>query len=314
MADSSGASLLESYSPTLTPDMANRPQKQRKSDDMDEHPDFGTTEERLVRLWAQVKGYRSSVMQSAPLQLAMLVGAGTLSADCVPDALNLWRTYSEQARFGDRPAADYSMILIRRIGDYLAERGQHERHRALLQSTLEAVPSASHKEIVLCRIAHAALREGDPDEALAWLARCDPAPTDLEADSEYRLAVAFVATSVGDFERVLTTVGRGIHTVPLSVAARLMAALLRANALERTDGLLAASGALVEFIQCEVGTPPEQLGLAASEHSYLVLCPQSLPLAIAQLQGQAALVRRPASRESGSAGRELLALPAARPL
>jgi hypothetical protein len=171
------------------------------------------------------------------------------------------------------------------LSNYFGQQGQEERRRALFESTLEALPSPAHQEVMRCRLSRAALKVGDADAARAWLASCDPAPLDLDADSEYRTSVAFLATFDHDFGRVLALLGRVHGSIPVSISQRLLVAMLRANALEKIGSLDEAVATLLDFARHSEGNLAERsYAVAMQANSWLDLCSQSVPRAIARLQ------------------------------
>jgi hypothetical protein len=59
--------------------------------------------------------------------------------------------------------------------------------------------------VLQAQLARAACRAGDPQAAASWLARCDPKPGELHADTAYRYASAYLATARGDFPAVVSS-------------------------------------------------------------------------------------------------------------
>jgi hypothetical protein len=200
--------------------------------------------------------------------------------------LAMWQSYCERAKAGDPTAGKYAVLLTAPLSNYFAQQGQEERKRALFESTLEAVPSPAQQEVMRCRLARAALKAGEVDAARAWLASCDPAPLDLDADSEYRLTAAYQATFDHDFGRVLALLGPTHGSIPVAVPSRLLIVLLRANALEKSGSLDAAVATLLHFASKSEGNLAEkQYAVGMQANAWLDLCTQSVPRAIAQLQG-----------------------------
>src|SRR5262249_9202953 len=64
------------------------------------------------------------------------------------------------------------------------------------------------------------------------LRECDPAPELLDLDTPYRAAAARVKNARGDFDGVLSLLGRREDDVPLQPSLRLPLAALRVHALE----------------------------------------------------------------------------------
>jgi hypothetical protein len=200
--------------------------------------------------------------------------------------LAMWQSYCDRARAGDPAAGEFAVMLTAPLSNYFGQQGQDERRRALFESTLEAVPSPAHQEVMRCRLSRAALKAGEVDAARAWLASCDPAPLDVDADSDYRVSAAYLATFDHDFGQVLALLGRTHGSIPVSVSQRLLVVMLRANALEKIGSLDEAVAGLLEFARLSDGHLAEQSYAAAmAANAWLELCAQSVPLTLARLQG-----------------------------
>jgi hypothetical protein len=85
-----------------------------------------------------------------------------------------------------------------------------------------------------------AARVGDITGAEDWLAPCDSRSTDIHADSVYRYALAFVATRKRQPSKVLAVIGRNAGRIPMATSFDAVAAVYRADALERSGDLEAA--------------------------------------------------------------------------
>ncbi len=204
----------------------------------------------------------------------------------IAQVLAMWQSYCERGKAGDGASAELAVLLTAPLSNYFGSHGQDERRRALFESTLEALPSPAHQEVMRCRLSRAALKAGEVDAARAWLASCDPAPLELEADSEYRLTASWLATYDHDFDRVLSFLGLSFGSIPVAVSSRLLIAIVRANALEKSGRLDQAVGSLLDMARVsDPGLAERNYAAAVQANAWLDLCPQSVPLAIAQLQG-----------------------------
>ncbi len=219
--------------------------------------------------------------------------------------LAMWQSYCERAKAGDLAAGEFAVKLTAPLSNYFGLHGQDERRRALFESTLEALPNPAHQEVMRCRLSRAALKAGEVDAARAWLASCDPAPLDLDADSDYRVSAAYMATFDHDFDRVLALLGYTHGSIPVAVPSRTLVVMLRANALEKTGRLDEAVATLLDFAGHSEGHLAEQSYAAVMKaNSWLDLCPQSVPRAIAQLQsGQAVAAPAAPGQETHRHGR-----------
>lgn len=113
--------------------------------------------------------------------------------------------------------------------------------RAWLEAALEAARAPGHRQALRCQLARQAARAGDVASADAWLAGCVEAPDDPDAAGAYRVTRAYLATARGEWRAVLDAIGADA-ALPASLAG--LATVLRANALEHTGDLDAASAEL----------------------------------------------------------------------
>jgi DNA-directed RNA polymerase subunit RPC12/RpoP len=242
------------------------------------------TEDRRIHELTRQLGAYANERQHWPPDFAEVARVGATDGN-LAHVLAMWQSYCERAKAGDPAAGEFAVMLTAPLSNYYGLHGQDERRRALFESTLEALPSPAHQEVMRCRLSRAALKVGEVDAARAWLASCDPAPVDLDADSEYRVSAAYVATFDHDFDQVLTLLGYTHGSIPVSVSSRTLVVMLRANALEKSGRLDEAVGTLLDFASHSEGHLAEQSYAAAMKaNSWLDLCSQSVPLAIAKLQ------------------------------
>jgi hypothetical protein len=253
-------------------------------------------EQRVYELVRQM-GAQADDHRNWPADFAAVARGGM--TDKNPEyVLAMWRSYCDRARAGDPAAGRFAVMLTAPLSNYFGLHGQEERRRALFESTLEALPSPVHQEVMRCRLSGAALKAGDVDAARAWLASCDPRPLDLDADSDYRTSAAYMATFDHDFDQVLALLGRTHGSIPVSVSQRLLVAMLRANALEKSGSLDEAVATLVDFASHSDGHLAEQsYAVAMKVNAWIDLCPQSAPRAIAQLQSGQAVAAPAAPRQ-----------------
>jgi DNA-directed RNA polymerase subunit RPC12/RpoP len=240
-------------------------------------------DQRFNELVRQLGAYADD-RQNWPRDFAEVARVGATDEN-LAHVLAMWQSYCERARAGDPAGGEFAVKLTAPLSNYFGLHGQEERRRALFESTLEALPSPAHQEVMRCRLSRAALKAGEADAARAWLASCDPAPLDLDADSDYRVSAAYMATFDHDFDKVLALLGRTHGRIPVSVSSRTLVVMLRANALEKIGSLDDAVATLLDFARHSEGHLAERSYAAAMQaNSWLDLCPQSVPQAIAQLQ------------------------------
>jgi DNA-directed RNA polymerase subunit RPC12/RpoP len=242
-----------------------------------------TEDQRIHELVRQLGAYEDD-RQNWPPDFAEVARVGATDEN-VAQVLAMWQSYCDRAKAGDPAAGEFAVKLTAPLSNYFALHGQDERRRALFESTLEALPSPAHQEVMRCRLSRAALKAGEVDAARQWLASCDPAPLDLDADSDYRVSAAYMATFDYDFDRVLALLGHTHGSIPVAVSSRILVVMLRANAFEKSGRLDEAVATLLDFARHSEGQLAERSYAAVMKaNSWLDLCSQSVPAAIARLQ------------------------------
>ncbi|MSP26539.1 MAG: hypothetical protein EXR75_15605 [Myxococcales bacterium] len=88
---------------------------------------------------------------------------------------------------------------------------------------------------------------GDPDRALRYLSWMTPDPPKLDADSEYRVSCAVVATLDRDAQRVMHLLGQQKDAVPIADSMDVLGSVFRANAFELMGNHAAATQILGEL-------------------------------------------------------------------
>lgn len=235
--------------------------------------------ERMQGLWAQASTFG---MKPLPPEMRAALAGGPLTAARVGAALGLWRVYCQRAAAGDAAAGDLAVLMVGSIASYFSSVARDPaRQRALSETTLEALRDSSQRQVIRCQLARLALRGGDLASARSWFGACDPRAAELQADTAYRLTYAHLTTAARAFDDVLVALGPTPSSVPVALPSRLPAAVLRANALERTGDVPGAVEQLTAEARAVPGGGHAMLGVVdANEH--LQLCPQSLALARAR--------------------------------
>lgn len=240
-----------------------------------------TEAERWQGLWAQVQTPRDHA-RAMPPEMQQLFRAGPLSAERIPSALAIWRSYCQRASAGDAEASQHAVTLTGALSGYFVDQNDRVRQRALLESTLEALPSPPHKQVIRCQIARAAAVVGDLQAAQTWFGACDPNSADLLADTAYRFTYAVLATSRGDFRAVLSALGPARGSVPIATTYNLICDVYRANAVERLGDV---HGAVAQLLAAVAASPGGAKGLQSIVSSASPpLCPQSAAQAMARMQ------------------------------
>jgi len=212
-----------------------------------------------------------------PPGLEDLAGTG-VRADNHADAFARW----QQARLlvaeeGDPAAAARLAWLSRILRSYYSYIDHDElRGRAIVETSLDLLPDPVVRQVLRCALARSAASRGDLDCAEGWLAACDPDSPSLDADTQYRLARAYLATRQERYREVLHLLGRRLEDVPLADTGDFLAAVLRANALERTGRLAEAAAGLARVM---AGGGESSIARCVAFNPEIDPCPQSLPLA-----------------------------------
>lgn len=230
--------------------------------------------ERLMRLRAQ-----DGRPMVPPPGVAHLFGSnGMIEPWKMQEALTVWQqTRAEVRATGSPAAAERLHFLTIVLSSMLGTQGEAHRQRALLESALDVAVLPRHRQALFSALARCAVREGDLAAAEAWIAACDPVSDDLETDSDFRLARAYIDTVRGNFPGVLAALGSGPTDVPLHDAVDGVCAILRANALERMGQVQAAVAMLLHFKQKAGDRMAMQKVMEA--HRQWHLCPQSYAIA-----------------------------------
>ena len=242
-------------------------------------PELLTEAERYQGLWAQAASFGAKQL---PPEMVQVLAGGALTPDRVGTALTIWRSYCQRASAGDFTAGENAVLMTGSLSSYFAVVAKDpQRQRALFESTLEALREPSQKQVVRCQLARSSAKAGDMPSAQTWFGACDPRPTDLQADTAYRVTYAYLATTHGDFRNVLAALGPAPGSVPVAMPSRLQVDVLRANAIEKSGDVNTAVAQLVSAARSLDGglhAVPQIVAASAQ----LQLCPQSLPRAMQQ--------------------------------
>jgi hypothetical protein len=223
---------------------------------------------------------RRRILELLPASLQSLMGHAGLAEAKVNEAFHVYQaTRKEVVATHSADAAERLYFLSLMLNAHLTTAKDDARRRALLETTLETVFLPRHIQVIRCMLATASAKERDLSSADKWLAPCDPRPDDIEADSSYRIAHAFVATVRGDFQKVLHMLGPQDEGYPFADVWDPTSAVLRANALERMGQLDAAVQALRARMSREGFAGRAAMEKIVSTHPEMALCPQSFRLA-----------------------------------
>jgi hypothetical protein len=213
------------------------------------------------------------LLPPASLQHYLAPGETTLRRERLDEAQKDWLLARQQLAQGGAADAERLFHLTQLIAPELDER----RERALLETAVELLPDARHRQLLRRRLVHRAVLAGDSKAAEAWLAPCNPKATELHMDTAYRLAASYVALAQGDHAKMLSLLGQHAEDLPIAEGSDTEAAVLRAHGLERSGLGSQAVQALVQACR-----PPTRFGAMAAlidQNAPLQLCPASWPAA-----------------------------------
>ncbi|MDQ3037263.1 MAG: hypothetical protein M3Y87_33020 [Myxococcota bacterium] len=233
-----------------------------------------------------------------PQSLMYLLRGSSFDPSKVQEGFLVYQATRKELKATHSPdAAERLYFLTLIANNYLVEQKDDPRRRALLETSLDALFLPRHKQVVRCLLATAAAKEGDAAAAERWIAPCDTRSDDLESDSAWRVCRAYIDTARHDFRAVLALLGAVDDQVPIADSRDPIAAVLRANALERSGDAAAAVAALRARMQNESAVGRRVIEEFVRLNPQLQLCPQSLPAALQGHTQQAAKVA-----ESGAGG------------
>ncbi len=240
-----------------------------------------------------------------PPALVRYMVNGALAPQLAPQAMAEWQQtrieVQRGAPFGTHERLHFLTLFLY---GHMSRQNEEQRCRAMLETALEVLTSARHKQELRGMLARRAARSGDFHAADEWLAPCDPYSDDLHMDTAYRFSKAYVCTARRDYQSVLQLLGPRIDDVPIADGSDLVCGVLRANAHEQTGQLATAVQQLLTFAQAN-GSLARHEGIVQA-NAHMMLCSQSMAQARAQLATQ------PARRAAGSGRspvRMLFALP-----
>jgi hypothetical protein len=241
-------------------------------------------EERFARLRAQ-----DGRPLLPPASLQSLLPDGQLPSWRVQEAFAVWQSTRQELRTSaSYEAAERLLFLTLILSSHFLEQNDLTRQRAMLESALEAFSLPRHRQIMLGCLSRNACRTGDLQAAEQWLAPCDPRSDNLESESDYRFARAFLDTARGDWAAVLRVLGNGPEDIPIMDADEPACAVLRANAWERLGHLATAVHQLKHILQKMGAQGQRTIEKIISLHPTWHLCAHSFPQANATHSAQAA--------------------------
>jgi hypothetical protein len=231
-----------------------------------------------------------------PSLMPLFSGSGIHPAK-LDEAFHVYQATRKEVEATHSPdAAERLFFLTLIMNNHFGTTGDDSRRRAILETSLDVVTLPRHVQVLSCLLASASAKEGDIHSAEQWLAPCNARATDIESDSAFRVARAFVDTVRGDFHAVINCLGPHDDGYPIADTWDPTCAVLRANALERLGDVNGAVTSLRSRMSKESQSGRATMEAIIRAHPNLQLCPQSFPAAT---QGHAQVAAQSVASASG---------------
>jgi len=248
--------------------------------------------------WRRLRMQDGKPMVPPPALLYLVHGSGLHPAK-IDETFHIYQATRREVTTTHSPeAAERLYFLTLMLNTHLTLTHDDSRRRAILETSLETLGLPRHQQVVRCMLATAAAKEGDLASAERWIAPCNPMSQELEADTAWRCARAFLDTARGDPHAVIHLLGHLDDQVPIADAWDPTAAVFRANALERLGDMQAAVTALRARMGKENHHGRAAMQKVIEAHPQLQLCPQSFQMAQAG-HSQTAAVSASRSADGG---------------
>jgi predicted RNA-binding Zn-ribbon protein involved in translation (DUF1610 family) len=243
-----------------------------------------------------------------PEELTPLMDGGGLAPGKQQEALALWQQTRQELKNSPTSEAETRLMCLSRwLVEALGDEPDFVYLRAFFESELDVVTKPSHRQTLLCALSRSACRTKDLTAAEGWLAPCDPRPLELKSDTAVRGARALIDTLRGNWNGVLGTLGRSDTDVPISAFWQIYCGSFRANAHDRLGRVQEATAQLRTLLSSAAGR--DVVGWLVKEWK---LCPQSYPVALAEVQSAAAADH--ARRAGGNLGLVFMLIGALEPV
>ena len=184
-------------------------------------------------------------MNSPTLQAVL--GGDSVQQGREQEAFVIWQSLRARSQQGDVAASEDMATLVLILTNNASIAAQPAMMTALSESTYDAAVLPRHKQEQLGRLTRRAVADGDRAGALRYLSWIMPNAPDIDADSEFRVSSAALATLDRDPQRVLLLLGPQKDAVPIVDWMDPMASVFRANAYEMMGNLPVATQILREL-------------------------------------------------------------------
>jgi hypothetical protein len=207
--------------------------------------------------------------RTASATLLTVLGGPSIQPGREQEAIMIWQSLRARSSQGDVAASEDLATLTLLLIQVPMVQQQVQMQQALSESTYDAAVLPRHKIEQLGRLARLAVHVGDRAGAQRYLSWMMPNAPELDADSEFRVSSAVLATMDRDANRVLTLLGPQKDALPIVDSMDPMASVFRANAYELLGNPAAAAQILGEL------PDPRMLDLVRGRFPQMNLCAQS---------------------------------------
>ena len=206
------------------------------------------------------------------------LAGGVVPPHKLQEAMLVWGATRKQLAGApaDIAAAERLVFLTQLLVNTLVAARDDAGMRALIEGALEVLMLPRHRQAMRARLARMAAREGDLPSAEKWLAGCDPASEDLQADTAWRISRAFLDTAMRRPDAVLGVLGETFEAVPIDDSTDALATVLRANAFEQRGDVDGAKALLARFMTGGGGLSAAVEGVVGALPPDWGVCAQSL--------------------------------------
>lgn len=204
----------------------------------------------------------------SPTLLAVL-GGPSIQTGREQEALVIWQNLRARTAQNDLAAGEDLALLTLMLAQHDFTQAQGELPQALTESALDVLVLPRHRQEMLGRLCRIAASRGDRQRALGLAAMMEPHATELDTDSEYRIALAVLAAIDRDGGRMLHVLGPQKDAVPIADSLDELASVFRAHAYELVGNVPAAAQILKEL------SSPQSLAQVRARYPAMQLCAQS---------------------------------------
>jgi hypothetical protein len=182
---------------------------------------------------------------AAPAGFEALVRGGAIDASQLDAARARWELEQGKASQDQRGF----LWLTERLEETYDQAGRLNDATAIDEAALGRLDDAGYRQQLRCHLARLAANHGDLVSAHRWLMGNDERPTDINLDSELRMARVALAFAEHDWPTALRQLGRTRDDVPFASRWAVNASVKRAHALEQVGELGPAANELLYWMR-----------------------------------------------------------------